>query len=90
MHGNVIAQVSTPPGKGGVAVIRMSGAGSFGIAEKVFLPFSNKKITQVNITALANAFRDPVSKVNTADIKTIIPAIRRFFLFFFAIYSAIR
>ena len=45
MHGNVIAQVSTPPGKGGVAVIRMSGTGSFEIAEKVFLPFSKKKIT---------------------------------------------
>ena len=44
MHGNVIAQVSTPPGKGGVAVIRMSGAGSIQIAEKVFLPMSGKSI----------------------------------------------
>ena len=45
MRGNVIAQVSTPPGKGGVAVIRMSGAGAFKIAEKVFLPISKKQIT---------------------------------------------
>ena len=44
MHGNVIAAISTPPGKGGVAVIRMSGSGSFEIAEKVFLPSSQKKI----------------------------------------------
>ena len=44
MHGNVIAQVSTPPGKGGVAVIRMSGAGAFEIAERVFLPLSGKRI----------------------------------------------
>ena len=44
MHGNVIAQVSTPPGKGGVAVIRMSGEGSLDIAKKVFLPFSGKEI----------------------------------------------
>ena len=44
MRGNVIAQVSTPPGKGGVAVIRMSGAGAFKIAEKVFLPISKKQI----------------------------------------------
>ena len=45
MRGNVIAQVSTPPGKGGVAVIRMSGKGAFEIAKRVFLPFSKKKIT---------------------------------------------
>ncbi len=45
MHGNVIAAISTPPGKGGVAVIRMSGAGSIEIAERVFRPVSNKKIT---------------------------------------------
>ena len=44
MHGNVIAAISTPPGKGGVAVIRMSGAGSIQIAEKVFLPMSGKSI----------------------------------------------
>jgi len=46
MHGNVIAQVSTPPGKGGVAVIRMSGTGAFEIADKVFLPISGKKISE--------------------------------------------
>ncbi len=45
MHGNVIAQVSTPPRKGGVAVIRMSGKGSFEIAERVFLAFSGKALT---------------------------------------------
>ena len=45
MYGNVIAQVSTPPGKGGVAVIRMSGKGSFEIADKVFFPISRKRIT---------------------------------------------
>ena len=45
MYGNVIAQVSTPPGKGGVAVIRMSGKGSFEIADKVFFPVSRKRIT---------------------------------------------
>lgn len=34
----VIAAVSTPPGKGGVAVIRMSGDGAFDIARQVFSP----------------------------------------------------
>ena len=45
MHGNVIAAISTPPGKGGVAVIRMSGKGSFEIADKVFLPVSGRRIS---------------------------------------------
>ena len=45
MHGNVIAQVSTPPGKGGVAVIRMSGKGAFEVAERVFLPISGRSIS---------------------------------------------
>ena len=46
MHGNVIAANSTPPGKGGVAVIRMSGNGAFEIAKKVFLPFSGKDLDE--------------------------------------------
>ena len=45
MYGNVIAAISTPPGKGGVAVIRMSGAGAFEIADRVFLPISGKRIS---------------------------------------------
>ena len=44
MYTNVIAQVSTPPGKGGVAVIRMSGKGAFEIAERVFVTRSGKKL----------------------------------------------
>ncbi len=39
---HVIAAVSTPPGKGGVAIIRMSGYGAFEIADKVFFPISGK------------------------------------------------
>ena len=41
----VIAAVSTPPGKGGVAIIRMSGDGAFEIAEKAFKPTSGKNIS---------------------------------------------
>ena len=39
---DVIAAISTPPGKGGVAVIRISGDGAFEIAEKIFAPVSKK------------------------------------------------
>ena len=43
---DVIAAVSTPPGKGGVAVIRMSGEGAFDIADRVFLPISGKALSE--------------------------------------------
>ena len=46
MHGNVIAAISTPPGKGGVAVIRMSGEGAIDIAKRVFTPISGKSISE--------------------------------------------
>ena len=35
---DVIAAVSTPPGKGGVAVIRLSGEGAYNIAKRIFRP----------------------------------------------------
>ncbi len=41
----VIAAVSTPPGKGGVAIIRVSGEGAFDIADKVFVPIRNAKFS---------------------------------------------
>ncbi len=34
-----IAAISTPPGKGGVALIRISGEGAFGIADACFRPY---------------------------------------------------
>lgn len=34
-----IAAISTPPGKGGVALIRVSGEGAFAIAEKCLIPY---------------------------------------------------
>lgn len=46
MLGAVIAAISTPLGKGGVAIIRMSGKGSFAIAERVFKPKSNKSLLE--------------------------------------------
>jgi tRNA modification GTPase len=35
---DTICAVSTPPGSGGIAVIRVSGADAFGICDKVFVP----------------------------------------------------
>jgi tRNA modification GTPase len=39
---STIAAIATPPGKGGVAVIRISGADAFAVADKIFVP-KNKK-----------------------------------------------
>ncbi len=43
---HVIAAVSTPPGKGGVAIIRMSGTGAFEIADRVFFPLSGRRFSE--------------------------------------------
>ena len=44
MRQNIIAAISTPPGKGGVAIIRVSGEGTFALAERIFMPKSRKSI----------------------------------------------
>ena len=44
MRQGVIAAISTPPGKGGVAIIRISGEGAHGIAERIFRPLSKRSI----------------------------------------------
>ena len=41
---SVIAAVSTPPGKGGVAIIRISGDGALEIADRVFKPRSKSPL----------------------------------------------
>ncbi len=39
-----VAAISTPPGKGGVSVIRISGDDAIRIAERIFFPRSGKKV----------------------------------------------
>ena len=43
----VIAAVSTPPGKGGVAIIRVSGEGALDVASKVFVPKGKKALSEI-------------------------------------------
>ena len=45
MH--TIAAISTPNAVGGIAVIRISGSNAFGVAERIFKPFNNKKISDM-------------------------------------------
>ena len=46
MRQGIIAAISTPPGKGGVAIIRMSGDGAIALAEEIFFPKSGKKLSE--------------------------------------------
>ena len=43
---STIAAVSTPRGKGGIAVIRISGEDAVGVAERMFLPKSGKSLAE--------------------------------------------
>ena len=44
---NTVAAISTPPGKGGVAIIRMSGGEADAIAERVFICASGKPYSSI-------------------------------------------
>lgn len=43
---NTITAVGTPHGKGGVAMIRISGEDAFAVAERIFVPASEKRFSQ--------------------------------------------
>lgn len=44
MSDKLISAIGTPSGTGGVAIIRVSGEGAFGLAEKIFKPSGNIKV----------------------------------------------
>ncbi len=46
MIGDTIAAISTPYGKGGVALLRISGDGAIDIAQKIFVPKNGKPLSQ--------------------------------------------
>lgn len=46
MNGTTVAAISTPRGKGGVALVRISGDNAFEVAERVFAPSSGKRLTE--------------------------------------------
>ncbi|MBR2342739.1 MAG: tRNA uridine-5-carboxymethylaminomethyl(34) synthesis GTPase MnmE [Clostridia bacterium] len=46
MLGSIIAAISTPPGKGGVAVIRVSGEGALELSARVFHPASKRALLE--------------------------------------------
>jgi tRNA modification GTPase len=44
MHDNTIAAIATPLGDGGLAVVRISGAEAFAVADKIFLPVGKSSL----------------------------------------------
>ena len=60
MQGSTIAAIATPPGAGGIAVVRLSGAESYQVAARVFRPANAaKKVEQAKgYTALFGHFVD--------------------------------
>ena len=59
---DTVAAVSTPFGKGGVAVIRLSGEETFAIVARVFFPLGGKTLTDYpHRTAVYGLIRDPES-----------------------------
>ena len=45
---DTIAAVSSPRGKGGVALLRVSGSDALAIAEKVFAPKNKKRLSELD------------------------------------------
>ena len=60
MQGTTIAAIATPPGAGGIAVVRLSGAESYAVAARVFCPANAaKKVEEAKgYTALFGHFVD--------------------------------
>lgn len=45
MKNSTVAAISTPYGRGGISVVRISGENALDVAEKVFMPFSGKTLS---------------------------------------------
>ena len=59
MNGRTVAAISTPRGKGGVALVRVSGDDAYKVAEKVFAPSSGKALSSyAPNTVVHGKFRD--------------------------------
>lgn len=47
-HGDTIAAISTPPGRGGIGVVRLSGPASLSISQDIFQPESEAALNEPN------------------------------------------
>ncbi|MBA3604238.1 MAG: tRNA uridine-5-carboxymethylaminomethyl(34) synthesis GTPase MnmE [Parachlamydiaceae bacterium] len=62
--GETIAAIATPPGEGGVAIIRISGKEALDVAEKIFSgPIRTYKTHTVHFGTLSNLSKEPIDEV---------------------------
>ena len=64
-----IAAIATPPGKGGVAIVRISGDSPLSIAEKMFVPSGKTAVKDFRPA-------EPLPITDFAYISRLLPAIR--------------
>ena len=94
MQGSTIAAIATPPGAGGIAVVRLSGAESYQVAARVFCPANAaKKVEEDNVPAVVRQqLVDPLHDIaerTAQDVKEVhtfvhsAPAVARDALFFY-------
>ncbi len=62
MHTDIIAAIATPPGEGGIGIVRISGAGAIELAERVFQRRSKKPLRSHRV--YYGAIEDP----NTGEV----------------------
>ncbi len=75
MFSDTIAAISTPHGKGGVAVIRISGEDAFSIAEKFIFPKSKKSFADIKANSVFLAdVKSPDGKTLDESLITIFRA----------------
>ena len=74
MYNDVIAAISTPPGKGGVAIIRVTGEGAIDLADKIFKPRSGRLTTEY--PARTQIYGDIITRGEPTDdgMLTLFPA----------------
>ncbi len=70
MFGSTVAAISTPRGKGGIAVIRVSGGDALTICEKFISPKSGKKLSELraNAVCLADVYGEEGETLDEAVI----------------------
>ncbi|MDR1585497.1 MAG: tRNA uridine-5-carboxymethylaminomethyl(34) synthesis GTPase MnmE [Prevotellaceae bacterium] len=79
MNENIICAVSTPPGVGGVAVIRISGVGSIDLADKIFMAKNGKQLaeTPANSVVFGQIFNCEDTENNTQLVDEVLVSVFR-------------
>ncbi|MBI4650433.1 tRNA uridine-5-carboxymethylaminomethyl(34) synthesis GTPase MnmE [Candidatus Desantisbacteria bacterium] len=61
-YSDTIAAISTPPGEGGIGIVRLSGPDTLKITQKIFLPFKNNFINPRSHSLIYGNIISPESK----------------------------